>query len=301
MACNVDDELDRMHDFSDVLDESPAGAEEPVVPKLSDADAKRFWSLFLDIEEEIVAAARKGKPPLQRIGDLARSCGFLVEFRISVSKKNAVPLPEYANSIELILSANWNRHLCDQVELLYKTRPKTPAHWAVSKYCITTKKMLSNMVIMVGGQKVGRSADIKYALVDSKTDKGRMDIVIYASLAVREGLFSGESGDAQTSNSLLIQLLHNIMGEYHVLHTLGEIIIARDAPDAKYISLRDLRWAKEEMDAHSSRDVDLTECARCAVAHYNSVLRKCSRCRKVVYCCVKCQRADFPSHKAVCA
>lgn len=326
MACNVDEELERMRhaemadcfdgdlheiaedieneevDFSGVLDELKPDADPPV-PELSKADADRFWSLFLTGEKRIVAMIKKGESPLKEISDLARACGFLVEFRVSVGKKNAISLPEYADTIEIILSANWNRNLCEQVELLFQNVPKLPSGWTVSKYCITTKKMLSDMKVRIGEEIVGGSEDIKYALVESRTP-GKMDVILFAPEEVRNGLFKGgmpkDDAEIQSESSpLLMQLLHNIMGEYHILQTLGEIIVCTESPGDAVV-LRNVVDAKKEMDAHAAMGLEMTECDRCAAKFYNVCLKRCSRCRKTSYCGVKCQKADYKTHKSVC-
>ncbi|KAJ7701772.1 hypothetical protein B0H17DRAFT_164241 [Mycena rosella] len=43
-----------------------------------------------------------------------------------------------------------------------------------------------------------------------------------------------------------------------------------------------------------------TQCANCSKTNDQS-LKRCSRCKRAVYCSIDCQTADWKSHKALCA
>ncbi|KAJ7783495.1 hypothetical protein DFH07DRAFT_727660 [Mycena maculata] len=42
------------------------------------------------------------------------------------------------------------------------------------------------------------------------------------------------------------------------------------------------------------------QCAKCSTQDDGDQFKRCSRCKKTVYCSVECQRADWKSHKPLC-
>ena len=57
------------------------------------------------------------------------------------------------------------------------------------------------------------------------------------------------------------------------------------------------RFEQLEMSKHRTRKV---QCDTCKLPRPLSEMKKCSGCRKAVYCSVNCQRKDWPRHKITC-
>jgi hypothetical protein len=292
----------------DVDEVEPDEKEELNLVNLTLAHGKQFWQRFVELEPLITEELKTEHfdSAMGTICKTARAIGFLVEFRLGIDRWNGTSLPERKNTIEMVLSANWNRNLCDQVDILYKTQANLPEYWGVSKYCITNGKMLSQMHVEVSGTVVCNSDDIKYAAVPSKTDLRKLDLILYVPPEVRNvfvdtGPVPDDKGVVSyevTCSSMLMQLMHNLIGEFHILHTLGEIVMCQEQPGD--IELRHAKHAKAEMDATALAGVH-PECDRCKIRAYNHHLRRCIRCKKAYYCSVRCQKADRSAHKLVCS
>lgn len=264
-------------------------------------NAVLFWEKFAEREQFILGELqlKKDESAMNTIVKIANEFDIQVEFRVGYGRWNGEHNEMYANNIELVLSANWNTKLIPNVELLFQTCNGLPSYWYVSKYCITNRKMLMSMQIAVKGDVIAGHEDIKGAITVSKLDPKKVDLLLLMSKPLQELLIKSSSNTYADGGSLLMQLLHNIMGEYNILHVLGEIIICKETPGPDLIVMKNSIKIKEEIDAIALFGV-YPQCDSCHIKAYNHPLKRCSQCKKVRYCSKRCQRADSANHKLVC-
>jgi hypothetical protein len=64
---------------------------------------------------------------------------------------------------------------------------------------------------------------------------------------------------------------------------------------------RNTAWTLHSLECQAgTKKVKLVQCDACLMTMPYTKLKKCARCRSVVYCSVECQRGAWPRHKAVC-
>ena len=125
-------------------------------------------------------------------------------------------------------------------------------------------------------------------------------IALAADCLILEKDSSG-SGFAAAFAAIAIQLEHE--------HDNEEVRImkGRDMSEggrrvlSKYLSKRIPCKCLREIYKDSRTEEKLGICHKCEVAMDRNKLMTCSGCRGFRYCSVKCQRADWPTHKAGCA
>jgi hypothetical protein len=258
------------------------------------ASATAFWTEFL------TEALDKAQ---ERASRIARALGFLVEFRMGLNCWYAQSMPERNGTIEMVISANWNEDLVGQVDMLYAASLEQgdawPAHLHVSKYCITSRATLNQMRIMQGDSTVCMAEDIKFMIAESKTHHNKWDLFLHVPADIRSIFLEVDTVPDEscqvTANALFMELLHNLVGEYHILHTIGEKCFVTTAAD-----MYDARDALAQLDAAIQLD-PRNNCSRCGAKPYNVRLFRCSRCKDAHYCSRVCQRADWSAHKKICA
>ena len=80
-------------------------------------------------------------------------------------------------------------------------------------------------------------------------------------------------------------------------------VICKQCKLAYYCSneCRSAAWAMHSLDCEESqKKAKLVHCDACKKKLPYTKMKKCSRCRMAVYCCVECQRGDWTFHKIMC-
>jgi len=244
-----------------------------------------------------------------------------VSFEITVGEINRIAFPSSGQMIELYISVNLLKSNVPIMEEFYAKRMPCK-NLTVFKYrSYNVKDPILTMI---------EYPDCKYTYDDfgcqsfhtldksERTVRPIINLVIYvkkdaaATLLEKKNVtfHDPDRKDAKpielekwlpVKTNVIDLLLCNIIGEYHLVHSVGYIEFLPEgdpliAAGSVFTELSDLRGDFAILDKHRG----MQSCATCTRRGYQTDLKQCGRCHESLYCCVECQRIDWTAHKTMC-
>lgn len=277
-----------------------------------------FWKTFMSFEQQIVYNIRlgtdEGKELAMRGLELAgRMSGYPVVFQLGIDLRNGKKLPERKDSLELVLSPNWDRGKVGLIEQMYDAWASKaidiPSYWNVVKYQPFSTSIIYDMDL--GGV---THEDFEYCVqfnYEGQTIWVGVLMFVRAELAASMLKKVGGGAESDTwvpdpekkNGKAPLIFLNAAVGEYNMITRIRAVeFLPSDSHVAipRY-SLSELHEEFVKIDRQKYASNTANECVRCGHYSYQTNLSKCAaeNC-EIYYCDEVCRRADLDNHKYIC-
>ena len=279
-----------------------------------------FWAEFMKIEQQVVFNLRldtdEGKDMAMRGLELiGRMSGYPLVFQVGINIRNGKKLPERKDTLELVVSPNWDRKKVALVEKIYDAWASLPtcipSYWTVVKYQPFLPCSIYSMDI--GGV---THEDFEYCIQFNYAGADVwVGILVFLKMELAAELLTKASEAAGPNPTWFLDtkkkngrapliFLNSAVGEYNMITRIKavEFIPADSHPTIPRYSLLDLHKEFEKIDKQKYSNkpgANVEECVRCGHYSYQTKLIKCSVC-DIYYCDSVCMKADAENHSYVC-
>lgn len=274
----------------------------------------------MSLESQIIHNLRlgtdEGKDMAMRGLELAERTSMgvnTITFHVGVELRNGKRLPERKESIELVISPNWDRARIKLVDEIYEAwvqkKVDVPTYWNVVKY----QPFLPSVVYDLDLDGVTHN-DFEYCI---QFNYSGADVWVGILIFVKEELAKSileKVGDGKESDSWVLNtkkkngrapliFLNAAVGEYNMIMRIKavEFLPANSHSTIPRYALCDLHAEFEKIDKYKYASNSVNECVRCGHYSYQTNLVKCegTKC-DIYYCDAVCKEADAANHVYIC-
>jgi len=277
-----------------------------------------FWNKFLKIEQMVVHHLRKNtvddqEQALNGIDIAGKISGFPLLFQVGFNLRNGKTLDERKDSLELVISPNWDRKKVSLVNQVYEASKKAdlPTYWNVVKYQVFEPSFVYELNV----QGVTYE-DFEYcAQLNFEGTKAWVGVLIFVKDELAKKILKKKKSDEKSpenneweldGNSVQgkapLLFLNSAVGEYNMITRIKavEFLPANSHQTIPRYSLADLHQEFEKIDRQDYEIDAIHSCVRCGYHSYQVDVAPCGKCKKVYYCDEMCKKADAKNHKFVC-
>jgi hypothetical protein len=275
-----------------------------------------FWKEFLKIEQLVTHNLRVGSKEeqvqaLECINIVGTRTGYPLLFQVGYGIRNGKKLDERTNTLELIISPNWNRTKIHLVNKLYKTGllSNLPSYWCLIKYQVFSPTFVHSLD--VGGIKPEHFQ--YWAQLNFEGKKVFLSILLFiddeiAKTTLVKSKTKTENDVGWVLNKNLPEgrapliFLNAAIGEYNMIQRIKtiEFLPASERPEMSRCDISNLHDEFEKIDKHDYSGNPVTTCNRCGHFSYQVNNSPCEKCKKNSYCDEVCKNADSENHKFIC-
>lgn len=284
-----------------------------------------FWKEFMKLEQLIVHHLRLNTPEdqaqaLRGVEIAGERSGYNLLFQVGVDLRNGKKFPERKNSLELIISPNWDRLKVPLMEKIYNARKDAnlPEYWSVVKYQVFSPTLVYDLKV-----KDITHEDFEYcAQLNFEGTSVWLGVLIFVKEKLANKILtlvkaSNESDENKTESTkedtwildgksvegrAPLIFLNSAVGEYNMITGIKAVEFA---PASAFqtiprYSIADLHQEFEKINRQDYSDMHVRQCVRCSYHSYQVDVFSCHKCKKIYYCDAVCQKADSANHERVC-
>jgi hypothetical protein len=276
-----------------------------------------FWNEFLKIEQLIVYNIRMGTSEgqgqaLAGVETVGKMTGFPLTFQLGIDMRNGKKFPERKDTLELVISPNWNRSKVSLVKELYETSKKAnlPKYWSIVKYQVFSPTIVHDIDV----QGVTHEDFTYCAQLNFEGNSAWMGVLIFINdKLAKEILTLKKEGKTPEDNEWELDgktpkgrsplmFLNSAVGEYNMITRIKavEFVPRSSHGTVPQYAMTDLHQEFEKMDRQDYGNGMIHECVRCGIYSYQADVFPCGKCKKIYYCSKMCQKADSENHSFVC-
>jgi hypothetical protein len=275
-----------------------------------------FWKEFMKIEQMIVHHLRMDTPEdqaqaLRGVEIVGERSGYNLLFQVGISLRNGKKLPERKNSLELIISPNWDRKKVSQMEKLYDSwkEANLPDYWSVVKYQVFAPSFVYDLKV-----KNIMYEDFEYcAQFNFEGTSVWLGVLIFIKDELADKILTLVKPSENKTDTWILDgksiegkapliFLNSVVGEFNMITKIKAVEFA---PASAFqtiprYSIADLHQEFEKINGQDYGDCSIKQCVRCGYYSYQVNISTCDKCKKIHYCDSICREADFENHKIVC-
>lgn len=284
-------------------------------PKLEVDQYVNFWKEFIEQHKNIEFLLNqnnddKSLEAYSIIKLILKKNGLDFDILIGRYKRFGYTMPRYeTNKMYELVFTNISKF--DEIEKLIDHVPKnTPEKWFFAKHQFPLPEASRDFEIPIIKTKLKlTNNDVMYSLVvNVKESKDKNIPRFHLFLAIDDKLSSHFIEKKDTSDVLKFKSGKNILLD-HLLSCLGDYYAKKSIIDVTPTLYSSIEKDKDKFKSLTELTEDMNgffksgiiECVACRINNHHAKLMKCSRCKKVNYCCKSCQLFDYPTHKLMCA
>lgn len=278
-----------------------------------------FWTEFMKIEQLVVHHLRLDTEKdqaqaLHGIEIAGKRSGYPLLFQVGYNIRNGRKLPERKDSLELILSPNWNRNKISMVEEVYEAHKKAnlPKYWNIVKYQVFNPSFVYDLKV----QDITHESFQYCAQININGTSAWLGVLIFVEDELAKKILKKRKEDKETpeknewdlvsdgsiKSKAPLLFLNSTVGEYNMITRIKavEFVPMSSHKTIPRYSLTDLHQEFEKMDKHEEYGKKVYKCNRCEYNSYQVDVSSCERCKKIYYCDDVCKKADSKNHSYVC-
>lgn len=277
-----------------------------------------FWKEFLKIEQMVVYYLRQNtkegqEMALNGIEVAGRNSGYQLLFQVGFNMRNGRKLDERKNSLELVISPNWDRKKVPLVEKLYKASKKVdlPSYWNVVKYQVFAPSFVYELEVNgITYEDFEYCAQLNFEGLDAW-----IGVLIFVKDKLAKKILKPSKSDEKSpeknewvldGNSIEgkapLLFLNAAVGEYNMITRIKavEFVPENSHRTIPRYSLTDLHQEFEKIDKQGYQKNAVRTCIRCGFNSYQVDMYPCQKCKEIYYCDEVCKKADSKNHSHVC-
>jgi hypothetical protein len=284
-----------------------------------------FWKEFMQLEQLIVHHLRLNTPEdqaqaLRGVEIAGERSGYNLLFQVGINLRNGKKFLERKNSLELIISPNWDRKKIPLMEKIYNSykNANLPNYWSVVKYQVFSPLFVYDLKV-----KEVTHEDFEYcAQLNFKGTSAWLGVLIFIKDELAEKILtlvkdSESSIESKTStdkedtwklNGKSIEskapliFLNSAVGEFNMINKIKAVEFA---PASAFQTIprhpiTDLYQEFEKINRQDYSETSIKQCIRCSYNSYQVDVSACDKCKKIYYCDSICRNADVENHNKVC-
>jgi hypothetical protein len=275
-----------------------------------------FWREFLKIEQLIVHHLRLNNPEdqaqaLRGVEIAGERSGYDLLFQVGVSLRNGKKFPERKNSLELIISPNWNREKVPLMEKIYDSwkNANIPDYWNVVKYQVFSPSFVYDLKV-----KDVTYEDFEYcSQLNFEGKSAWLGVLIFIKDELAEKILTLVKASENKKDTWILDgksiesrapliFLNSAVGEFNMITRIKAVEFAPAGAfqTVPRYSITDLHQEFEKINRQDYSDTPVKQCIRCGYHSYQVDISVCDTCKKIYYCDSVCRNADAENHKYVC-
>ena len=234
------------------------------------------------------------------------SSGFPIYFQVGLGIRNGKKLPERENTIELVLSPNWDRKKVPMVNEIYeawRTKSIIPEYWSVVKYQPFLPVVIHDLDLD-GVTHEDFEYCVQFNYEGASVWLGVL-IFVKESLGILKKVDDGKESDSwaldqqKKNGQAPLIFLNAAVGEYNMITRIKavEFLPSNSHLTIPRYPLAELHAEFEKIDRQKYAE-SVETCMRCGHYSYQVKLIKCEKC-DVYYCDRICRAADSENHAYV--
>jgi hypothetical protein len=280
-----------------------------------------FWKEFMKIEQLIVHHLRLNTPEdqahaLSGVEIAGKRSGYNLLFQVGISLRNGKKFSERKNSLELVISPNWNREKVPLMEKIYDSwkDANVPDYWNIVKYQVFSPTFVYDLKV-----KNITYEDFEYcAQINFEGTSAWIGVLVFIKDELASKILTlvkSSKSDASESkdNTWVLDeksiegkapliFLNAAVGEFNMITRIKAVEFA---PSSAFqtiprYSITDLHQEFEKIDRQDYSIKPVKQCNRCNYHSYQVNVTACDKCKKIYYCSSICKNADASNHKHVC-
>jgi hypothetical protein len=280
-----------------------------------------FWTKFMEMEKLIVHHLRLDTPEdqaqaLRGVEIAGELSGYNLLFQVGINLRNGKKFAERKNSLELIISPNWDRTKVPLMEKIYDSRKDAnlPEYWSVVKYQVFAPSFVYDLKVsgvthedfeycsQINFEGTSTWLGLLVFIKDELADK------ILTLVKASENKNSENKEDTWILDGKSIEgrapliFLNSSVGEFNMITRIKAVEFAPAGAfqTVPRYSISDLHQEFEKIDRQNYSAKPVKQCIRCGYHSYQVDIYACDKCKKIYYCDAVCQKADSKNHKHVC-
>ena len=277
-----------------------------------------FWNEFMKLEQLIVHHLRLNTPEdqaqaLRGVEIAGERSGYNLLFQVGIHIRNGKKFTERKNSLELVISPNWDRTKVSLMEKIYDSRKEAnlPEYWSVVKYQVFAPAFVYDLEVSgITYEDFEYCAQLNFegtsawlgVLMFIKDELAEKILTLVKASENKDSESKGDTwildGKSVEGRAPLI-FLNAAVGEFNMITRIKAVEFA-PAGAFKTVPRYSIADLHQEFEKIDRQDYSSKQCIRCGYNSYQVDISTCDKCKKIYYCDSVCRNADAENHKHVC-